>query len=47
MSSHIHECRICGVGWPTWCCRHRWTLGYVAVVVTLLLISAILDRVWW
>ncbi len=30
---HIHRCGICNLSAP-WCCRHRWTIGYIAVIVT-------------
>ncbi|HXH36912.1 MAG TPA: hypothetical protein VNJ54_21225 [Plantibacter sp.] len=26
-----------------WCCRHRWTIGYIAFVVTLALIVQVLT----
>jgi len=26
-----------------WCCRHRWAIGYIAVVVTLELILMVLT----
>ena len=39
---HVHTCAICGLH-LTWCCRHRWTLAYIAVVVTLLLLSTVLE----
>lgn len=26
-----------------WCCRHAWTLGYIAAVVTLLLALTLLG----
>lgn len=33
---HAHRCGVCGLG-SAWCCRHRWTIGYIAVVTTILL----------
>lgn len=26
-----------------WCCRHRWTIGYIAVVSTLALVLQVLE----
>lgn len=43
---HEHYCAICGIASP-WCCRHRWTIGYIACVVTLLLIVAMLEVYGW
>jgi len=36
------RCIVCGMGSP-WCCRHRWTMGYIAVVVTALLVMNLLG----
>lgn len=33
-AKHTHRCGICGISSP-WCCRHKWTIGYIATVVTL------------
>lgn len=30
-----------------WCCRHRWTLAYITVVLTLLLIMSIYELLGW
>ena len=26
-----------------WCCKHKWTIGYIAVVVTIALILQVLE----
>lgn len=39
---HAHSCRICGLAAP-WCCRHKWTIGYVAFVVTLILVLRVAE----
>lgn len=39
---HTHRCSVCGMRMLR-CCQHRWTMSYLVLVVTLLLLSAIME----
>lgn len=45
-SDHEHYCAVCGIMSP-WCCRHKWAIGYIAVVVTLLLVAHMMEVYGW